>query len=399
MPSVVVGVTGSIAAYKAVDLVRRLMDAGIEVTVVMTRNATRFVAPLTFESITRRPVGLDLWSDPLRHIDLAGSDLVVVAPATADILSKAALGIADDLLSTLLLAARDRISFAPAMNWRMFGNPVIQDHLEALRRRGCGVVEPEEGGLACGEEGRGRLAGTEEILAHVERRIGPGTLRGRRVLVTLGPTREPIDPVRFVSNRSSGKMGAALAREAWRRGAEVIVVSGPAEVFLPRGIRRISVETASAMRDAVMEQISGVDLAFLVAAVADFAPSDPAGSKRPKEPGPMDLRLEPTPDILAELGGLARRPLLVGFAAETGPRKDRALRKLRRKGADFMVFNDVTAEGAGFGTDTNVVSIITPSGESTDLPLLPKREVAGRIMDRVLEAWSGSSSGALDGSP
>lgn len=383
MPSVVVGITGSIAAYKSVELVRRLGEAGYEVTVVMTKSATRFVQPLTFQAITRRPVGTDLWENPFLHIDLARTDLFLVAPATANILAKAASGIADDLVSTLLVASRDRVSFAPAMNWRMYAAEAVQDNLRILRQRGCGMVDPEAGDLACGEEGPGRLAETAELLAHVGRRTGDGSLSGRKVLVTLGPTREPLDPVRYLSNRSSGKMGAALALEAWQRGADVLAVTGPTDAFLPRGIERIRVETAAEMLQAVRDRVKGVNLAIMVAAVADYSPLDPGTQKRPKTGGTGTLELEPTVDILAEVGALPDRPFLVGFSAETSPNKDRALEKLKRKGVDLMVFNDVTAPGAGFETETNIVSLIEPDGEIYDLPRMDKKDVARGILDRV----------------
>jgi len=385
LPSVVVGITGSIAAYKSVDLVRRLGEAGFEVTVVMTESATRFVQPLTFQAVTRRPVGTNLWDDPFIHIDQARTDLFLVAPATANILAKAASGLADDLVSTLLLSFGDRVSFAPAMNWRMYAAEAVRENLRILKERGCGVVDPEEGDLACGEEGPGRLASTAEMLAHVERRTGDGSLSGRKVLVTLGPTREPLDPVRYLSNRSSGKMGVALALEAYSRGADVVAVTGPTDLFLPRGIDRVRVETAAQMRKEVLSRIQGVNLAFMVAAVADYSPRDPASEKRTKTGRSETLELEPTTDILREVGRLQKRPFLVGFSAETGPKKERALEKMKEKAADLMVFNDVTAPGAGFETKTNIVSLVEPGGSITDLPRMLKRDVARRILDRVTD--------------
>lgn len=381
--SIVVGISGSIAAYKAVDLCRRLLETGFEVSVAMTENACRFVSPLTFQAVTGREVFASTWDDPFAHIELAKTDRILVAPASANIIAKASTGIADDPLSTLLLAAGSAASFAPAMNWRMYENPVLQGHIAALRERGCGIVEPDIGDLACGEEGRGRLADTEEILAHVERVLGPGDLRQRRVLVTCGPTREPIDPVRFISNRSSGTMGAAMALEAHRRGATVTVISGPISKFFPKDMNLIRVETASQMREAVMNEVVDTDIAVMVAAVSDYAPADPGQEKGPKREEPFSLAVAPTPDILKELGNLREKPFLVGFSAETGPATDRALDKLKRKAADLMVFNDVTVEGAGFETDTNVVSIIEPSGNITSLPLMRKRKVAESVFDRI----------------
>lgn len=381
--SIVVGVSGSIAAYKTVDLCRRLIEAGFEVSVAMTENACRFVSPLTFHAVTGREVYCSLWDKPFAHIELAKADRILVAPASANIIAKAANGIADGPLSTLLLAAGSAVSFTPAMNWRMYENPVLQGHIQKLLERDCGIIEPESGDLACGEEGRGRLAGTEEILAHVERVLGPGDFRNKRVLVTCGPTREPIDPVRFISNRSSGTMGAAMALEAYRRGATVTVISGPITKFFPREINRIRVETASQMREAVMNEVVDTDLAIMVAAVSDYAPVAPHREKGPKRQELFSLDIAPTPDILQELGSLREKPFLVGFSAETGPVPERALDKLKRKAADLMVFNDVTEEGAGFETDTNVVSIIEPSGDITPLPLMSKRKVAEAVFDRI----------------
>lgn len=386
-PSVVLGVTGSIAAYKAVDLLRRLVDRGYNVSVVMTESACRFVAPLTFEVLSHQKVCRSLWDDPLSHIELAKADLVLVAPATASIIAKAATGLGDDLLSTLLIAANAKKTiFAPAMNHRMFGNPVVQEQIDRLDRHGFTFIPPETGDLACGEEGVGRLANLDEIISYTDRAFRDHDMRNENVLVTSGPTREALDPVRFISNRSSGKMGIALAREAFNRGADVTIITGSTSdaTYIPKAIKCVRVETAGQMHHAVMEEVyKKTTIAVLAAAVSDYAPRTRLSLKTPKSNEPEPLELVSTPDILMELGKMEKRPFLVGFSAETGPRTDRALEKLRMKNCDLMVFNDVTAAGAGFEVDTNVVSLIDPSGVVNSLPIMPKDAVARSVFDRI----------------
>ncbi|MBI5141626.1 MAG: bifunctional phosphopantothenoylcysteine decarboxylase/phosphopantothenate--cysteine ligase CoaBC [Nitrospirae bacterium] len=381
--SVVLGITGSIAAYKSAELARRLSGKGFNLSVVMTESARRFITPLTFETITRRKVHASLWDEPLSHIELAAADLVLVAPATANIIGKAASGIGDDLLSTILVAAGSKAAFAPAMNTRMLNNAVVRSNIERLSATGCLIVPPESGSLACGDEGEGRLASIDEIVLYVEKALRIQDMKGEKVLITSGPTREPMDPVRFISNRSSGKMGAAIAREAFRRGAEVTIVTGPTHAFIPRAVRCVCVETAVQMRDAVMSEIGSASMAVMAAAVADYSPRDVSPEKLPKTADGARIELEPTPDILREAGTLENKPFLVGFSAETGPRTDRATDKMRRKGADMMVFNDVTLQGAGFDTDTNIITIIDRAGGMVECPVMSKDDAASAILDRA----------------
>ncbi len=383
-PSVTLGVTGSIAAYRAADLARELGRRGCRVSVVMTESACRFVAPLTFETLTGQPVYTSLWNSPLSHIELARSTAVVVAPATANILSKAALGLADDLLSTLLLAASGNVIFAPSMNWRMYRNPVVQKHVRELCDRGWRMVPPGEGTLACGEEGEGRLADLREIVLQVERAVTTEDMKGRRVLVTSGPTREPLDPVRFISNRSSGKMGMAMASEAYRRGAQVTLITGPTHEYVPSVFETVRVETAKQMHAAVKTYINHADMAVMVAAVSDYSPETLSTEKLVRQKGTLTLELSPTVDILREVGRKGNKPFLVGFSAETGARLERAVEKMKAKGADVMVFNDVTREGAGFDVDTNEVTLLYPDSPAEALPAGPKPEVAKEIFNRIL---------------
>ena len=383
-PTVTLGVTGSIAAYRAADLARELGRKGCRVSVVMTASACRFVAPLTFETLTGQRVLTSLWDSPLSHIELARSSAVVVAPATANILSKAALGLADDLLSTILLAAGGNVIFAPAMNWRMYRNPAVQRHVRELCDRGCTVVPPVAGSLACGEEGEGRLADLREILLQVERGLCTPDLTGKRVLVTSGPTREPIDPVRYLSNRSSGKMGMAMALEAYRRGAQVTLITGPSLEFIPTVFETVRVETAAQMHAAVKRYIGDADMAVMVAAVSDYSPGTLSAEKLDRQKGSIALALNPTTDILAEVGRRRKKPFLVGFSAEAGAGIDRAIGKMKAKNVDLMVFNDVTREGAGFDTDTNEVTVLYPDSTAEALPLMPKPDVAKEIFNRIL---------------
>jgi phosphopantothenoylcysteine decarboxylase/phosphopantothenate--cysteine ligase len=386
--TVVLGVSGGIACYKAAEIVRLLRTAGARVRVVMTRHAAEFVTPLTMQTLSGEPVATDLFDltqeSEIGHIRLADSaSVVVVAPATANLVAKAAAGIADDLLSTVLVATRAPVLLAPSMNVHMFENDLVQANLEKLRQHGFRVLDPGIGYLACGYEGAGRLAEPEDIVGEVERTVGPMDLGGERVLVTAGPSREPIDPVRFVSNRSSGKMGYALARAAWRRGAEVVLVSGPTGLAAPYGVCRVSVSTAAEMREAVLKEFGRATIALMAAAVADYRPAHPAEQKLKKTAGPARLDLERTVDVLAELGARRGRCFLVGFAAETENLVANAERKLREKSLDLIVANDVSRADSGFETDTNEVVMIDPGGR-VDVPLAAKEEVAERILDRVL---------------
>ncbi len=382
------GVTGGIAAYKACLLARLLTGAGAEVQVVMSQAATRFVGADTFSALTGRRARTDLWESPgtVLHVELAReAEVVVVAPATANLLAKLASGIADDLLTSTLLETRCPMVLAPAMHTGMWEHPATQANVDILRRRGALVVPPAEGSLAAGDQGVGRLAEPEDVLAAADRAVaGPGDLSGRRVVVTAGPTWEPIDPVRFVGNRSTGRMGFAVAAEALRRGADVTLVVGPATVDPPAGVRRVSVSTAEEMRDAVREAAGDADAVVMAAAVADFRPEHVETSKLKKESGPPDLKLVPTTDILAELGTEPDERVLVGFAAETsGDLVAAAHSKLDAKGVDVVVVNRVGREGTGFGSDTNEAAIVTADGRDVGVQTWTKAELAGAICDRL----------------
>ena len=393
---ITLGVTGGIAAYKSAELVRRLQDEGHTIQVVMTRAAQEFVTPLTFAALSGQRVIVDLFSTSARgennlesaidHIAVAQStDLLLVAPATADILAKFARGIADDFLSTLYLASTAPVVAAPAMNVNMWQHEATQENLATLRARGVRIVEPNEGYLACGMTGPGRLASQVEILKAVEEVLRGGQdLDGERVLVTAGPTREDIDPVRFLSNRSSGKMGYAVARAAARRGAKVVLVTGPTALETPGGVERVDVRSAEDMLRAVEARFPECTLAVFAAAVADYRAVEPSESKIKRTQDALTLRLEPNPDILATVAREKGERLVVGFAAETDNVAENARKKLAQKNADVMVANDVTAEGAGFDVDTNMVTLLSCDGRDLALPRLTKAEVAERILDEVL---------------
>ncbi|HEX2047254.1 MAG TPA: bifunctional phosphopantothenoylcysteine decarboxylase/phosphopantothenate--cysteine ligase CoaBC [Acidimicrobiales bacterium] len=383
---VVLAVTGSIAAYKAVEVCRRLVDAGAFVAPVMTADATRFLGTATLSALASEPVHGSLWTDadPIPHTRLGrAADVVVVAPATATLLAKYAAGIADDLLTATLLATRAPVVVCPAMHTEMWEHPATVDNVARLRSRGVVVVEPGVGRLAGGDEGAGRLADPEEILAVVERLLARQDLAGRTVLVTAGGTREPLDPVRFLGNRSSGKQGEAFAVEAAARGASVVLVTAADRAPVP-GVDVVPVETAAGMEAAVLARGTGADVVVMAAAVADFRPKVSAEVKLHKTDGVPEVVLEPTTDILAELGR-RRRPgqVLVGFAAETGDLRARAEEKLRRKHVDLVVANDVTAPGAGFGLDTNAALLVDAAGNVTEIPLTTKRELASTVLDVV----------------
>ena len=384
----VLGVTGSIAAYKAVGLLRLLVREGAAVSVVMTASAKQFVTPLTFEVLSGRPVSHDLFEthQEMRHLTLpAEADAVVIAPATAHMVAKAALGLADDLLSTMLLTSRCPLVMAPAMDGDMWGHETVVAHAEALRRRGAVLVEPEEGPLASGRVGEGRMADEQKILSAVQSAVlGKQDLAGRRILVSAGPTQEPIDPVRFISNRSSGKMGYAVASAASERGAQVVLVSGPSDLLPPARVEVVPVITAEDMAKALFARLSWADTVVMAAAVADFRAAKPAARKlKKKDRVWTSLDLEPTPDILQELSVRRTGQLLVGFAAETDDLLAHAREKLHAKGVDLMVANDVTIEGSGFGSHANQAALIDRTGRTVEWPLMPKRELADRILDAV----------------
>ena len=383
---VVLGVTGSIAAYKAAELASRLTQSGVRVDVVMTEAAQKFSSPLTLHSITHRHVAADMWEvteeHRISHVSMAqAADVVVIAPATADIIAKIACGMADDLLSAIVLATRAPVILAPAMNVNMFENPVTQANISKLRKRGFFIVEPCSGRLACDVVGKGRLADTAQIIGAIKMVLGKdGDMTGKKVVVTAGGTREPIDPVRFIGNRSSGKMGYALAEAARDRGASVALISA-AGLPEPAGVEVIEIESAAQMLEAVQKALKGADALVMAAAVADFRPKVTAKSKIKKASLALNMELERTPDILAEVEGNFIR---VGFAAESENLLANAKKKLADKVLDLIVANDVTAAGSVFGTDTNKVTLISRDGSETDLPLMTKREVADKVWDWVV---------------
>jgi phosphopantothenoylcysteine decarboxylase / phosphopantothenate---cysteine ligase len=385
---VVLGVTGGIAAYKAAELVRELIRRGAKVRVVMTDHACKFVTPLTFETLSGNPVATDLFWLPgefeIGHIALAEfAELVVIAPATANIIGKMAAGLADDLLTTVLLATEAPVLICPAMNARMYANKTVQDNLAKLVSRGHAVLEPGYGELACRVEGRGRLAEPPEIAEEIESLLTVKDLRDERILVTAGPTQEPFDPVRFISNHSSGKMGYALAVMARRRGAAVTLISGPTSLAVPQGVGFVPVRTAMEMRDAVLDRLEETTVVIKAAAVADYRPAVCEPEKIKKTEGPLNVRLERNPDIISEIARRKGDRILVGFAMESEHLIEHARTKLIEKGMDFIVANDVTEPGAGFRGDTNVVRILDREGGVEAFPLMDKRDVAGVILDRV----------------
>ena len=393
---ILLGVTGGIAAYKVCYLMRELKRAGSDVRVVMTPAATKFVAPLTFSALSGHPVGTDLWTENqetasdvgTRHIDLATwADLAVIAPASANTIAKITYGLADNLLTVLMLACRAPVILAPTMDADMYINPVTQQNLAVLRERGYFLIPPEEGEHASGLRGPGRLPEVEAIMAFIDRVMEQShqDFRSKKLLVTAGPTFEPIDPVRFIGNRSSGKMGFALAAAAALRGADVTLIAGPVSLQTPLNVRRIDVETARQMHDAVLAHAPNRDAIIMAAAVADFTPQAPARQKIKK--GERDnaptITLTNTVDILRTLGNEKNGAVLVGFALETEHEVEHAKTKLVNKNLDLIVLNSLSDEGAGFGTDTNVVTLIDRKGSSRKLPKMSKFEVANRILDQV----------------
>ena len=385
---IVLGVTGSIAAYKAVALLRTLLREGAVVHVVMTQSATKFVTPLTFEVLSGHPVSTDVFEahQEMKHLSLpAQADAIVIAPATANCLAKAALGLGDDLLSTMLLSAECPLIVAPAMDGGMWTHPSVREHVGTLCARGTIVVNPEVGPLASGQVGQGRLAEEGAILEAIQAALVPQRdWQGQRMLVSAGPTQEPIDPVRFISNRSSGKMGYAIAEAAQARGAQVVLVTGPTALPAPRGVEIVSVATAEEMLKALFARLAWSTTVIMAAAVADFRPTHPASQKIKKQGRTAQtLDLERTTDILASLSAQRTTQLMVGFAAETNDLIAHAKDKLKAKGLDLIVANDVTMEGAGFGSDQNAAVLIDRQGGMTELSLMSKRALADAILNRA----------------
>lgn len=388
---IVVGVSGGIAAYKACDLVSKLKKLNAEIDVIMTRSAMEFVQPQTFQALTQNPVTVDMFQTPrywdIEHISLAQkADVLVVAPATANIIGKVANGIADDMLSTTIMASTAKIVFAPAMNTKMYENKIVQHNIERLKQLGYLFVSPGSGRLACGDVGVGKLADVDEIVQFIINTAMPKQdLAGKRVLITAGPTVEKIDPVRYITNHSSGKMGYALAEGAKSRGAEVILVSGPTNLVPPVGVDFIPVQSTDEMLQAVMGRYDEQDIVIKAAAVADYRPESISNRKIKKQEGSLSIQLVRNPDILMELGKKKNKQILVGFAAETDNVIDYAKGKIQKKNLDLIVANDVTQEGAGFGTDTNVVYLIDREGNTKQLDLAPKLDIAHKILDRIHE--------------
>ncbi|MCZ6625092.1 MAG: bifunctional phosphopantothenoylcysteine decarboxylase/phosphopantothenate--cysteine ligase CoaBC [Deltaproteobacteria bacterium] len=387
--TVVLGVSGGIACYKAVELVRLLVRHGFTVQVIMTRGATEFVTPLTFQTLSGRSVATETFSltqeSEIGHINLADqADLFVIAPATANVIGKIAAGIADDLLTTVVMVTQAPVLIAPSMNIHMYENPILQENIHKLKGLGYHFMEPAEGYLACGYEGKGRLPEPQDIVEEIQRLFKKKDLAGERLLITAGPNHEPLDPVRYISNRSSGKMGYALARQAVRRGAEVTLISGPTSLTPPAGVRLILVLTAADMRQAVLKEFPSATSVLMAAAVADYHPEKFTAKKIKRGEASIQLKLTPNPDILGELGMRKRGQILIGFAAETEALVANAKNKLRKKNLDLIVANNVTEEGSGFDGDTNVATILDRKGAVHPLPLMSKDDLADRIYDYLL---------------
>jgi len=387
--TIVLGVCGGIAAYKACDLASMLRQSGAQVVVVMTQAAQQFVTPLTFQSLTHRPVITSLWTPveewEIEHISVAQkASLAVIAPATANIIAKLACGIADDFLTTFTLATRAPILVCPAMNCDMYANKIVQENIERLKGRGFHFIDPEEGTLACGDIGKGRLAGVEKIFARIVSLLtAKQDYSGIKVLVTAGPTQEPIDPVRYITNPSTGKMGYALAQAARERGAKVVLVSGPTTLSSPEGVETIRVRTAGEMAKEALAKVRGCDVVIGAAAVADYTPAKTSDHKMKKSSSELAINLKPTIDIMAQLGKRKGKRLLVGFSVETRDLIENSKKKLEKKNLDMIVCNDVTRAGAGFATDTNIVTILDRKGGSEQLPQMSKLETAHRVLDKI----------------
>nr|PZN10332.1 MAG: bifunctional phosphopantothenoylcysteine decarboxylase/phosphopantothenate--cysteine ligase CoaBC [Caldicoprobacter oshimai] len=397
---IVIGITGGIAAYKAAEVVSSLVKKGAQVKVIMTAHAMEFIKPLTLETLSGNPVYYDMFSRPgaweIDHISLAKwADLLVVVPATANILGKVAHGIADDLLSTTIMATRAQVIFAPAMNTNMYTNPIVQENISFLKRKGYMFIPPAAGRLACGDYGEGKLADIQDILETIENYFSrKSDLKGVRILVTAGPTREYLDPVRFISNPSSGKMGYAIAAACAERGAEVELVSGPVSIAPPPGVKLYRVETAQEMFEKVMEIFPSCHMVFKAAAVGDYRPETYCPTKIKKDSDKLILTLVKNPDILKELGKRKGKCILVGFAAETENIEEYATKKMREKNLDFIVANDVTRQGSGFEKNTNEGLLITREGEVIAIPQMDKKEFAHRIIDEIIKRCPALCQGA-----
>ena len=393
--TVVIGVSGGIAVYKTLDVVSRLRKLGVNVNVIMTKSATEFVTPLSFQSLSQNYVVCDMFEDPktwdVEHISLAKrADVFLIAPATANVIGKIANGIADDMLTTTVMATKAKVLIAPAMNTNMYENPISQRNINTLKELGYNFVEPESGRLACGDTGKGKLASPETIVDEVVKLLSKDQdLKGKSIIVTAGPTVESIDPMRYITNRSTGKMGYSIAKEAIERGADVTLITGPTNLTPPQNLKKlVKIESAKDMYEAVLENLDENDVVIKSAAVADYKPKNYSNKKIKKSDDDLVIELDRNKDIAQEIGKIKNNKILVGFAAETNDLIENASLKIKKKNLDFIVANDLTKEGAGFGVDTNIVKIIDKEGNITEYPKMKKEEVANIILDKIKELLS-----------
>ena len=393
--TVVIGVSGGIAVYKTLDVVSRLRKLGVNVNVIMTKSATEFVTPLSFQSLSQNYVVCDMFEEPktwdVEHISLAKrADVFLIAPATANVIGKIANGIADDMLTTTVMATKAKVLIAPAMNTNMYENPILQRNINTLKELGYNFVEPESGRLACGDTGKGKLASPETIVDEVVKLLSKGQdLKGKSIIVTAGPTVESIDPMRYITNRSTGKMGYSIAKEAIERGADVTLITGPTNLTPPQNLKKlVKIESAKDMYEAVLENLDENDVVIKSAAVADYKPKNYSNKKIKKSDDDLVIELDRNKDIAQEIGKIKNNKILVGFAAETNDLIENASLKIKKKNLDFIVANDLTKEGAGFGVDTNIVKIIDKEGNITEYPKMKKEEVANIILDKIKELLS-----------
>ena len=393
--TVVIGVSGGIAVYKTLDVVSRLRKLGVNVNVIMTKSATEFVTPLSFQSLSQNYVVCDMFEDPktwdVEHISLAKrADVFLIAPATANVIGKIANGIADDMLTTTVMATKAKVLIAPAMNTNMYENPILQRNINTLKELGYNFVEPESGRLACGDTVKGKLASPETIVDEVVKLLSKDQdLKGKSIIVTAGPTVESIDPMRYITNRSTGKMGYSIAKEAIERGADVTLITGPTNLTPPQNLKKlVKIESAKDMYEAVLENLDENDVVIKSAAVADYKPKNYSNKKIKKSDDDLVIELDRNKDIAQEIGKIKNNKILVGFAAETNDLIENASLKIKKKNLDFIVANDLTKEGAGFGVDTNIVKIIDKEGNITEYPKMKKEEVANIILDKIKELLS-----------
>ena len=390
--TVVIGVSGGIAVYKTLDVISRLRKLGVNVNVIMTKSATEFVTPLSFQSLSQNYVVCDMFEDPktwdVEHVSLAKrADVFLIAPATANVIGKIANGIADDMLTTTVMATKAKVLIAPAMNTNMYENPILQRNINTLKELGYNFVEPESGRLACGDTGKGKLASPEIIVDEVVKLLSKEQdLKGKSIIVTAGPTVESIDPMRYITNRSTGKMGYSIAKEAIERGADVTLITGPTNLTPPQNLKKlVKIESAKDMYEAVLENLDENDIVIKSAAVADYKPKNYSNKKIKKSDDDLIIELDRNKDIAQEIGKIKNNKILVGFAAETNDLIQNASLKIKKKNLDFIVANDLTKEGAGFGVDTNIVKIIDKEGNITEYPKMKKEEVANIILNKIKE--------------